>query len=208
MISAIPLLHSALEFRLQILLKAMCKSNTPIGESVNVAASIPLVLCNKHGLRKRNSIVAYRFFNNLAFEKYSFEDRKFIKHDDNKAREICHSIDLSFFVDHPKVNQKLLQLLFYSLETAVDFYNHIYDIRGIKLSSTSWYQEYDSHYYDMREKFITPLQRKDFKNVMEFKNTSSVMIEAMFYFVQKSTELIRLLDENLKGYYVMYELKP
>lgn len=45
MTSAVPLIHSALEFRLQILLRAMCNSNTPIGEDPS-HTYVPLVLCN------------------------------------------------------------------------------------------------------------------------------------------------------------------
>ncbi|MBU2007454.1 MAG: hypothetical protein KKF08_18955 [Gammaproteobacteria bacterium] len=207
MTSAVPLIHSALEFRLQVLLRAMCNSNTSLGESSNIAAHSPLVLCNKHGLRKRHSIVAYRFFNNLADQSYSFKNMKFFKHSGNRSRDIGTSLDLSIFLNHPKVNQELLQLLFYSLKTAVDFYNHLNDIKGMNLrDKDSYYSESDYHYYDIREQFITLYQRKAYKEVMSFKNRSSRMVEAMNYFVQKSTELIRLLDVKLNSYYVLYDL--
>lgn len=152
--------------------------------------------------------MAYRFFSNIANEQYDFKDNKFMKHDAHQGVFTGVGVDLSMFINHPKVNQELLQLLFYSLATAVDFYNHLNEIKEMNLrDQISYYSETDYHYYDVRDNFITPYQRKAFKEVMSFKNRSTKMIEAMNYFVQKSTELIRLLDVKLSSYYVMYDLK-
>jgi hypothetical protein len=208
MISLIPFVHTALEFRLQFLCKAMCLSKQPIQVSSN------LWICNKHGIRKFNSVVAYRFFSALAYNKYGFnyEKHTFVKSGGKVGWNEIHKdrLCLLTLVNNPKIDQELLKLLFKSLEIASDCYNKVNEVNTLNLRSTnghSYYTENDSKYYDINNDYITPQQRAIFKEPVVIWNRTVKGIEALSFFASKLNELIKTLDNKLSAYYVAGELK-
>lgn len=203
MTSAVPLIHSAVEFRLQVLCKAMCLSDKVI-KFKHTEPMIPfvnIVIDNKHGLRKAKSIASYKFFWRLGYNAYQVVDDRF----GVKGRT---GIPLGQLRDNPLIDQKLFQLLIDVLTGMCDAYNKLNSIMDMRLNTNdTWYSENDSHYFDIDECWITGYQRKSFKHVMLFKNNTVTMLNAMEYFVRKSTEQINKLDSVLNSYYLMYELK-
>ena len=204
MISLMPFVHTALEFRLQFLCRAMCLSKQPVQVTGN------LWLCNKHGIRKFNSIVAYRFFSSMAYGRYSFNhDSYTFTKGKNETGQYKDKLCLLTLVNNPKVDQELLQLLFKSLELASNFYNKMYEVMNMDLTdgSHSWYNENDSHYYDINCNYITMYQRAAFKNPILMWNKTVKGMEALSYFADKSNNLIKTLDNKLSALYVAGELK-
>lgn len=206
MISLVPFVHTALEFRLQVLCRAMCLSKQPI----HVTGK--LWLCNKHGIRKSNSIIAYRFFSSMAYTKYgfNFDTHTFVKKQGEDGNGINgNTLCFLTLVNNPGVDQELLNLLFNSLEIASGFYNKMYEVMDLNLASGGyrWYRENDVHYYDINSDYITKCQRFAYKNPILVWNKTVKGIEALSYFAERSSNLIKTLDDKLVAFYVAGELK-
>ena len=213
--NSIAIMHTAIEFRLNVISRALCLTNTPVKFEGNAKNFRKLMLDGKHGFRYFKYSTPIRFFYQLCTEKVAFnrQKMKFLNYSidnriDGKRLVVCRIMEFKALVNNDKVDQENLNFFFDSLELLSEVWNSLYKLNDLSLfNKKKWYVTDDYRYYRIGHENFTPMQKEDLSEIFFVTSESNKHFNILSQAILQVAKWFSKVDEKFYSYYVLDKIK-